>query len=168
MRACFVCLLLLIASCESYVVPFCKRQTGMVFFRNTDSRKGRRKTSEGFRGYMKRLRNATVVIDIENRKDLTKIEIIKMFMKGVKECKNVEYLREKSKGHVPPTTKRKLMKQKRMVNLRAHVKNDRIKKQEQVSPHRNILNFPKDQLKNINAAVLYFRHYFQKYETGPS
>ncbi|EDL43876.1 hypothetical protein PVIIG_03594 [Plasmodium vivax India VII] len=113
---------------------------------------------------MKRLRNATVEIDIENRKDLSKLEIIKMFLKGVKECKNVERLREKAKGHVPPSTKRKLMKQRRMANLRAHVKNCRIRKQEEVPPEKNILNFPKNQIKNINAAVLYFRHYFERYE----
>ncbi|ETB60609.1 hypothetical protein YYC_02244 [Plasmodium yoelii 17X] len=121
-----------------------------------------------FRNYMKRLRNATVEIDIENRKDLTKIEIIKMFLKGVRECKNVEILKEKAKGHVPPTTKRKLMKQKRMVNLRNHIKNDRIKKQEYVNPNQNILNFPKNQIKNINAALLYFKHYFGKYENNPN
>lgn len=115
--------------------------------------------------FMKRLRNATVEIDVENRKDLSKVEIIKMFMKGVKECKNVEYLKERMKGHIPRTTRRKMMKQKRMINLRMHIKNCKMRKAEVVPPEKNILNFPKDKLKEINASVLYFRYYFGKFET---
>ncbi|CRG93276.1 conserved Plasmodium protein, unknown function [Plasmodium gallinaceum] len=152
----------LFLSCNSYIINF-KNDNNSLIFRKVWN-KNNRKLPNNFKLYMKRLRNAYVEIDLENRKDLTKIEIIKMFLKGVKECKNVEYLKEKMKGHVPPTTKRKLMKQKRMVNLRIHIKNTRIKKQEEVAPHKNILNFPLNQLKNINAAVLYFRHYFEKYE----
>ncbi|GAB64646.1 hypothetical protein PCYB_022160 [Plasmodium cynomolgi strain B] len=146
-------LLLFISTCQSYIPQWGKNQSVSVPMRYRQ-----------LRSYMKRLRNATVEIDIENRKDLSKVEIIKMFLKGVKDCKNVERLREKAKGHVPPSTKRKLMKQRRMANLRAHVKNCRIRKQEEVPPEKNILNFPKNQIKNINAAVLYFRHYFEKYE----
>ncbi|SBS98657.1 conserved Plasmodium protein, unknown function [Plasmodium malariae] len=160
-------LVLLIVSCECYIIHFNRGENGHKIFKSLFSKR-KKKTSKVFRTYMKRLRNASVEIDVQNRKDLTKIEIIKMFLKGVKECKNVEYLREKLKGHVPPSTKRKLMKQKRMINLRAHIKNERIRKQEQVPPGKNILNFPKNQLKNINAAVLYFRHYFEKYEKNTS
>ncbi|GAW79151.1 hypothetical protein, conserved [Plasmodium gonderi] len=156
-------ILLFIFECESYVIKWRKNLNVNVPIRCRQN-KNKTNTPSAFRSYMKRLRNATVEIDIENRKDLTKLEIIKMFLKGVKECKNVEYLKEKAKGYVPPTTKRKLMKQKRMANLRAHVKNCRIRKQEEVPPEKNILNFPKNQIKNINAAVLYFQHYFEKYE----
>ncbi|CAA9986379.1 conserved Plasmodium protein, unknown function [Plasmodium knowlesi strain H] len=156
-------LILLISTCQSYIPQWGENQSVSVPMRCRQ--RGRVGIPQrAVRSYMKRLRNASVEIDIENRKDLSKLEIIKMFLKGVKDCKNVERLREKAKGHVPPSTKRKLMKQKRMANLRAHVKNCRIRKQEEVPPEKNILNFPKNQIKNINAAVLYFRHYFEKYE----
>ncbi|VWU48781.1 conserved protein, unknown function [Hepatocystis sp. ex Piliocolobus tephrosceles] len=158
----FVILLLIVSLCKCYIVSYNSKINTYITPYNVSNKKNKHK----FTCHMKRLRNASVEIDLENRKDLTKTEIIKMFLKGVRECKNVEYLKEKSRGHVPPTTKRKLMKQKRMINLRAHVKNDRIRKQEQVMPNKNILNFPKKQLKNINAAVLYFKHYFQKYENN--
>ncbi|CXH89039.1 conserved Plasmodium protein, unknown function [Plasmodium berghei] len=154
--------------CEGYVLNLIKGRYHNFIIPNTKYAEKKQTIIKRhvFRSYMKRLRNATVEIDIENRKDLTKIEIIKMFLKGVRECKNVEILKEKAKGHVPLTTKRKLMKQKRMINLRNHIKNDRIKKQEYVNPNQNILNFPKNQIKNINAAVLYFKHYFGKYENN--
>ncbi|CRH03124.1 conserved Plasmodium protein, unknown function [Plasmodium relictum] len=154
--------ILLIISCNSYIINL-KNGNNSLIYRQVWN-KNNRKSVNNFKIYMKRLRNATVEIDLENRKDLTKTEVIKIFLKGVKECKNVEYLKEKSKGHVPPTTKRKLMKQKRMINLKAHIRNTRIRKQEEVPPKKNILNFPLNQLKNINAAVLYFKHYFEKYE----
>ncbi|CAG9484195.1 conserved Plasmodium protein, unknown function [Plasmodium vivax] len=156
-------LLLFLSTCQSYILQWGKNQSVSVPIR-CKQRRREGTPPRAVRSYMKRLRNATVEIDIENRKDLSKLEIIKMFLKGVKECKNVERLREKAKGHVPPSTKRKLMKQRRMANLRAHVKNCRIRKQEEVPPEKNILNFPKNQIKNINAAVLYFRHYFERYE----
>ncbi|KJP89233.1 hypothetical protein AK88_01111 [Plasmodium fragile] len=155
--------LLFISTCQSYIPHWGKNQSVNVPMGYRQRRREGTCPRE-VQSYMKRLRNASVEIDIENRKDLSKLEIIKMFLKGVKDCKNVERLREKAKGHVPPTTKRKLMKQRRMANLRAHVKNCRIRKQEEVPPEKNILNFPKNQIKNINAAVLYFRHYFEKYE----
>ncbi|SCL96656.1 conserved Plasmodium protein, unknown function [Plasmodium chabaudi chabaudi] len=164
-----VCLFFLFGIlCEGYVLNLNKvgNHNFILLNQKYAEKKQRVVNPHIFRNYMKRLRNATVEIDIENRKDLTKLEIIKMFLKGVRECKNVEIMKEKSKGHVPPTTKRKLMKQKRMVNLRNHIKNNRIKKQEYVNPNQNILNFPKNQIKNINAAVLYFKHYFGKYENN--
>lgn len=133
-------------------------------YKSYNSYKNERNERCSVKCFMKRLRNASVEIDVENRKDLSKVEIIKMFIKGVKECKNVEYLKERLKGHIPRTTKRKMMKQKRMINLRMHIKNCKIRKAEVVPPEKNILNFPKDKLKEINASVLYFRHYFGKFE----
>ncbi|SOV75211.1 conserved Plasmodium protein, unknown function [Plasmodium sp. gorilla clade G3] len=164
MKIFFLCFALLFVPYKSIIITLNNDNAFFVF--PNIMKKNRNISKRNFTTYMKRLRNASVEIDLVNRKDLTKVEVIKMFLKGVKECKNVEYLKEKHKGHVPPTTKRKLMKQKRMINLRAQIKNTRLKKQEQVPEDKNILNFPADQIKNINAAVLYFKKYFEKYENN--